>query len=148
MGPRLAAVAGPLEGAVAPIEKELSIGRSASNQLVIDDPLIAERQCLIKKDGERFRIWDFGSHNPTFVNGLPAKGLALKHGDQIKIGTSLFLVLLHPEAEVRPCSVQLAELDVRSMIRLRREEALNVLAEAGPATSTPAVRVRRDLARC
>jgi Nif-specific regulatory protein len=145
MGPTLAAVAGPLEGIVAPIENELSIGRAPSNRLMIEDPSIGERQCLIKKEGEQFKIWDFESHTRTFVNGLPAKGLTLKHGDHIKIGTSLFLVLLHPEVGVRPCSVQLEELVARSTVRLRREEALNLLAESVTATPLPVARARRDL---
>ena len=145
MGPSLVAVAGPLEGIVAPIENELSIGRGPSNRLVIEDPSIGERQCLIKKEGEQFKIWDFDSNIRTFVNGLPAKGLALKHGDHIKIGTSLFLVLLHSEAGVRPCSVQLGNLVARSMVRLRREEALNVLAESVTTTPAPEARARRDL---
>jgi two-component system, NtrC family, response regulator HydG len=145
MGPALAGVAGPLEGIVAPIENELSIGRAPSNRLMIEDPSIGERQCLIKKEGEQFKIWDFESHTRTFVNGLPAKGLTLKHGDHIKIGTSLFLVLLHPEVGVRPCSVQLEELVARSTVRLRREEALNLLAESVTATPMPVARARRDL---
>jgi Nif-specific regulatory protein len=145
MGPTLVAVAGPLEGFVAPIENELSIGRAASNRLVIEDPLIGERQCLIKKDGEQFKIWDVEGNIRTFVNGLPAKGLILKHGDHIKIGRSLLLVLLHAEAGVRPCSVQLGELVARSMVRLRREEVLSVLAEPVTATPTPPAQAKRDL---
>ena len=145
MGPTLAAVAGPLEGIVAPIENELSIGRGPSNRLVIEDPLLGVRQCLIKKEGDQFKIWDFESNIRTFVNGLPAKGLSLKHGDHIKIGSSLFLVLLHSEAGVRPCSVQLGDLAARSMVRLRREEALNLLAESVTTTPTPEARARRDL---
>ena len=145
MGPTLAAVAGPLEGTVALIENELSIGRASSNRLVIEDPLIGERQCLIKKEGEQFKIWDFERNTRTFVNGLPAKGLTLKDGDHIKIGASLFLVLLHPEVGVRPGAVQLEELVARSTVRFQREEALNLLAEPVTSTPMPVIRARRDL---
>src|SRR5688572_24854467 len=143
MGPALAAVAGPLEGMVAPIEGELSIGRAPSNRLVIEDPSVAERQCLIRKEGDELRIWDVEGGARTFVNGLPARGLALKHGDQIRIGTSLFRVVLDIGG-VTPRSVCLEELAARSTVRLRREDAFG-LEVPSASTPTPEDRTRRDL---
>ena len=46
VGPRLAAVAGPLEGVIASIDEEVSGGRGIGNRLAIDDPSIAERRAL------------------------------------------------------------------------------------------------------
>jgi transcriptional regulator with GAF, ATPase, and Fis domain len=145
MGPTLAAVAGPLEGGVVAIEEELSIGRAASNRLVIDDPLVAERQCLVKKEGERFTLWDVGSPSGTFVNGLPANGLTLRHGDQVRIGTSLFVVRLHPEPDAAASPVQFGDLTVGSTLRLRREAALNVLVKPAATASTGGARAGHDL---
>ena len=145
IGPRLAAIAGPLEGGVVAIERELSIGRATSNRLVIDDPSVAERQCLIRHDGERFTIWDVGSHSPTFVNGLPARGLTLKHRDQVKVGTSLFVVLLDPASNATPGRVQFGDLVAGSTIRLRREDAFGALTRQTAATPAAAERAGRDL---
>ncbi len=114
MNPRLFAIAGPLEGAFFALpEQEVSIGRSPSNLLVIDDPSVAPDHCLIQGSGEEFRLRDLGSPKGTYVNALPVEERLLRHGDEIRIGECLFLFLLY-EAETPP--------------ELRRERELEWLA--------------------
>jgi len=116
MNPRLIAIAGPLEGAFFALpEQDVSIGRDLSNVLVIDEPSVSPRHCMISGSGDDFRVRDLGSNSGTFVNGLPAAERLLVHGDEIRIGDCLFLFLTY-EAETPP-GLRLE----REMERLERE---------------------------
>src|SRR5207247_1050242 len=100
MNPKLAAVAGPRQGNVIPLgEERLSVGRDASNQICLASMWVSRRHCLIERQGARVTISDLGSHNGTFVNGVPVKQRVLAHGDQVRVGDSVFLFLLE-ETEV------------------------------------------------
>src|SRR5450759_3447553 len=90
---RLLAISGPLEGAVFPLEAELSIGREKTNTIPIEDRVLSRRHCLIQKDNGHFNIRDLNSSNGTYVSGLPVAAHVLKDGDQIKAGQSLFLFI-------------------------------------------------------
>jgi transcriptional regulator with GAF, ATPase, and Fis domain len=99
--PRLAVVAGPLkDSAVALSNNEFPIGRDPSNLLSISDPSMSRRHCVIKRDGERFKIRDLDSRNGTFVNGSAVKNESwLEHGDQISVGDSVFVLQLNEDGE-------------------------------------------------
>ena len=100
MNPKLIAVVGPLEGAffVLTPGQEVSIGSSAANVLAIDDEGVSGRHCVIRSEGERFRINDLDSGQPTLVDGIPVRNRVLYHGDQIRIGRSIFVFLADHEA--------------------------------------------------
>src|ERR1035438_10044843 len=98
MEARLMAISGPLEGAVFPLDVELSIGREKTNTIPIEDRVLSRRHCLIQKDNGHFNIRDLTSSNGTYVNGLPIAAHVLKDGDQIGAGQSLFL-FVHNEVE-------------------------------------------------
>src|SRR5947209_2755174 len=94
MNPKLAAVAGPKLGAVIPLEEDrTSVGRDATNRLCLASIWVSRRHCLIERQGGRVTISDLGSHNGTFVNGVPVKERLLAHGDQGRVGDSAFLFL-------------------------------------------------------
>jgi Nif-specific regulatory protein len=127
MNPRLVAIAGPLKGTTFPLsEEEVSIGRETSNRLCIRDPSISRRHCVIKKEGEQFKLTDLESLNSTFVNDMPVKDRLLEHGDHIKFGSSLFLFLLRDDEPVRTSSkVELDEGGVTGdTIRVRVEDTI------------------------
>ena len=96
LNPRLVGIGGPVEGGVFGLaDGDLSIGRDASNQLLIDDPSIAACHCRIRRQtGDEFAIQDFGSCGATIVNGLPVTERVLQHGDEIRMGDCRFLFLL------------------------------------------------------
>ena len=95
--PRLVAISGPLKGATfAPGNEDVTIGRDDSNRVVLDDLASSRCHCVIQKEGERFRIVDLKSRNRSFVNGVPITEKLLEHGDQIRIGISVFLFLADP----------------------------------------------------
>lgn len=67
-------------------QNQITIGRSADNDLQLDDPRVSRHHALLERLGSRFRLRDLGSDNGTFVNGQPVKGMVwLKPGDQIHI---------------------------------------------------------------
>jgi Nif-specific regulatory protein len=104
MNPRLAAIAGPLKGTNFVLsEEDISIGREPSNQICVPDVSLSRRHCLIKSEGGQFEISDLNSLNGVFINGVPVKRHILEHGDQIKLGDSLFLFLVG-EGEPQPRS--------------------------------------------
>jgi Nif-specific regulatory protein len=111
MDPRLVAIAGPLAGRVFAVkEAELSIGRSTSNDLCIEDARLSRRHCVIRREAASLKITDLDSRNSTFVGGVPIKERLLEHGDRISIGGSVFLFLLH-EDPTGAKGIQFAEED-------------------------------------
>ena len=91
-GPRLEAVCGPLKGKLFRLTNdEVSIGRDPSNEISLLDGLVSRRHCVIRKEGEGFRLQDLDSRNNTFVSGVPIRDRVLVHGDEIRIGNSIFI---------------------------------------------------------
>jgi len=89
---RLEAVSGPLKGKVFSLaEDEVSIGRDPSNQISLLDSLVSRRHCVIRKDGDGFRLVDLDSRNNTFVSGVPVRERVLAAGDQIRVGNSVLV---------------------------------------------------------
>ncbi|MGB7590818.1 MAG: ATP-binding cassette domain-containing protein, partial [Terriglobia bacterium] len=66
----------------------ITIGRDASNDVVIDHPVVSKRHAeIIKQDGKVILV-DLGSTNGTFVNGIKVKRHQLQELDRIVIGPS------------------------------------------------------------
>jgi pSer/pThr/pTyr-binding forkhead associated (FHA) protein len=79
---------------------ETVLGRESGDIVFTDDPFLSRRHAVIKydRDNKRFLLADLGSSNGTFVQ---IRGdVALKSGDQFRIGQQLYRVeLLHVGAE-------------------------------------------------
>ena len=71
LNPRLVAISGPLEGTVrAMTDGPLTVGRDFANQVMIGDPAVSRKHCIISDvDGGKYELADLESHNGTFVNG-------------------------------------------------------------------------------
>src|SRR3989454_2370839 len=145
MNPKLAAVAGPRQGSVIPLgEERLNVGRDSSNQICLASMWVSRRHCVIERQGARVTITDLASHNGTFVNGVPIKERLLVHGDQVRIGDSVFLVLLQEES---PPSGAPVELKDQGMVAGRTIELSQaVLPPAGAAAPPATGRAARDFA--
>jgi transcriptional regulator with GAF, ATPase, and Fis domain len=89
--PKLLALSGPLGKSEFRLFAPLSIGRDASNSICVEDSAISPLHCHIVRQDERFLLTDLDSASGTFVNGIPVKQRLLAAGDQIAIGSSLFL---------------------------------------------------------
>ena len=70
--------------------KIITIGRSPSNDVNINDPKVSRAHCqIIQDDNGRFRLVDVNSLNGTFVNGTQRHGeVPLNKTDIIRIGNT------------------------------------------------------------
>jgi pSer/pThr/pTyr-binding forkhead associated (FHA) protein len=84
----------------------LTIGRTADNQLVVNDAKASSHHAEIRPGWQGYTITDLGSLNGTFVNGQrlePHVARPLRTGDGIHIGDTLFVYQVMAAAEaVRP----------------------------------------------
>jgi FHA domain-containing protein len=83
--------------------KEVSIGRSPDNGLVIDNPAVSHYHARVFNEEGRLMLEDFGSMNGTFVNGQRVKMVTLKPGDSVGIGKHTIVVT--DSREVRASTV-------------------------------------------
>ncbi len=68
------------------------LGRSGSNDLVIEDPSVSRFHAEIVRRAEGFCLIDLGGRSGTFVNGAPVKGpVPLRRGDQVRVGRTSIL---------------------------------------------------------
>ena len=94
---KFSALSGPLEGRTLLLEaEELTLGRHASNRLVIRDPAVSRHHARLTRDEGGFLLRDLDSRHGTLVNGRPVERHRLTHGDLVALGESSFLFLEHP----------------------------------------------------
>lgn len=81
-----------------------TIGRSYSNDIILDDPFVSPNHLSISRNGTGIHVKDLASENGTRVNGettLQDQGAKIASGDEISIGkTKLKFVL--PDHPVEP----------------------------------------------
>ncbi len=141
MAAQLVALAGPVQGRTWNLGGELTIGRSSINHVQIEDLMLSRKQCAIREEEGGYRVEDFGSRNGTFVNGLPVAARTLKHGDEIRTGSSLFVFLqentFREPRDARPmvAAVELDEGQIQTGVTLllRREDAVYLAPEKASA---------------
>jgi len=147
--PRLIALSGSANGTVFAIaQDEVSIGREPANQIRIDDHSVSRRHCVIKREGEAFRVVDLESYNGTFVNGVPVGEQSLEHGDQIAVGRVLFIFLMdETELVATETTVELSDEELKnfSTVRLEGKDALYLKPAAVMAALPADARIARDL---
>ena len=141
MSPKLEAISGPLKGATFYLAEEVSFGHDQGNVVVIPDSSLAGRHCLIKREGLRVSVQSLGGDASILVNGLPVKTRVLRDGDEIKIGDSVFLLILSesrghqesPSLDDRKLSGGTTlVLKPDEALALKQEEALEMLSPAAP----------------
>jgi Nif-specific regulatory protein len=132
MTPKLIAVAGPLRGLIFELTSpEMIIGRDPANQISLADRSLSRKHCLIKREEQQIIAIDLESHNGTFVNDVPIKEHALKHGDRIRTGGSHFLVLLNdeePQSASNEVEFESDDILTKSIAKFRVEDALFSMA--------------------
>ncbi len=145
----LVVLTGPLNGQLVTLSGvETSIGRDESNRIPVGDLGLSRRHCVIEVVKDGFRIRDLDSLNGTFVNGVPVKQRALKHGDEVRIGHSVFLFLLDREsgtASVTPVTFHDEHERETSTVALRLENARYLQPSASPPLDAQSGQVTRDL---
>jgi hypothetical protein len=79
------------------------MGRSASCQVTLDDPLVSREHARIRIHGEQAVVEDLGSRNGIQVGGRPVdRATPLANGDRIRIGTQELVFLELPATADRP----------------------------------------------
>ncbi len=74
---------------VHPISDRCTVGRHPANAIQLDDREVSKEHAVVERSPEGgFRIRDLRSSNGTFVNGRRVTELALRDGDDIRMGTT------------------------------------------------------------
>ncbi|MFI5179614.1 MAG: FHA domain-containing protein [Vicinamibacterales bacterium] len=87
-------VSQPVEG--APVEydvwpeRPVTIGRDASNTVVIDSPFVSKSHAVIRYANGAYTVEDLKSANGTRVNGVPIEVAVLTPGDTLEVGDLRF----------------------------------------------------------
>lgn len=72
----------------------LTLGRSSTNHVVVNDPSVSRFHAEIRQENGEFLIADKSSKNGTLVNGERVQEHKLSHGDQIQLGTNPILTMV------------------------------------------------------
>ena len=106
---KLLAISGPLRKSEFPLGPEVTVGRDAGNDILIEDPAVSPHHCRIELQDGRLILSDLDSHSGTFVNGIPVKQRELKPGDEVAIGDSVFVLEALESTSAESSPVQLCE---------------------------------------
>jgi hypothetical protein len=129
--------------------REVSIGRSPENGLVIDNPAVSHYHARVFSEEGRLMLEDFGSMNGTFVNGQRVKMVTLQPGDSVGIGKHTIVVSESKELDglaagnggsVKPPAPKINEtvmLDTKE-----RREFLQKVAAVGESAQVAPARVK------
>ncbi len=90
--PSLLLLSGPSAGLRLELTDQVTLGRSPSCDVRLDDDKVSRRHARIFRLGEQTRICDLGSRNGTAVNGERIEGEAvLLPGDRVQVGATTAL---------------------------------------------------------
>lgn len=125
LNPRLFGIGGPIEGAFFALPAEpVTIGRHPENMLVIDDPSVGPRHCLLRPDPHGLYVCAPHAAWPVLVNGHAVREQWLEHGDEIRVGACVFLYLVSEDEDVSAAPHRLARLlPARDRTASRRADA-------------------------
>ena len=71
--------------------REITIGRAANSDLVIDDEFASTHHARLVKMNDEWMVQDLGSTNGTFLDGVRVTTpVALKLGSEVRIGKTAF----------------------------------------------------------
>lgn len=77
------------------------IGRAADNSILLTDDSVSAHHARLTYISGQWILEDLGSRNGTFVNDLPVdQPLVVTYGDQVRFGSSMFLLDREPAKEV------------------------------------------------
>ncbi|MEW6360388.1 MAG: SpoIIE family protein phosphatase [Planctomycetota bacterium] len=98
-------VEGPHAGREYTLEEATVFGRRLDTDIRVPLPTVSRRHAKITETRKGFVVADLKSGNGTIVNGRRIKrSTLLKHGDQIQIGTALFVFRVEDAGELQPLS--------------------------------------------
>lgn len=84
-------------------EGEFAIGRNASCQLSLDDPLVSRRHALLVVERDTVTVEDLQSRNGVLLNGQRVEGRVELHaGDRITIGSQEMVLVARGDESLQP----------------------------------------------
>ena len=90
--PSLVALQGAWRGKLFPLSGgQFSIGRGGKNDVALEEARVSRQHAEIVYQDGQYVLWDRGSQQGTYVNGQRISQAVLRPGDQIQIGSSVFL---------------------------------------------------------
>lgn len=81
--------------------QDISVGRSAENDVVVDDLEMSRSHASFRRDGEHYLVDNLSSSNPTFVNDEAITTHQLKNKDLVKLADTqitFYRVMQNPVA--------------------------------------------------
>lgn len=129
-------------------QPEVSIGRTAENDVVLYDPGVSRRHAVIRAEGAGFVVQDQGSANGTQVNGNPVNEEALQTGDLVSVGPVVFAFEVQ-EAANSTRIVDTAELEKQRAARKALAKSTSAQLQATgriPASKRPPALARVEKA--
>ena len=126
---------GPVPASQFPLQgDQITIGRSAGNDLVLADPEVSRRHVRVIRRADGFAVEDSGSTNGTFVNGQRITHLTmLQDGDTIDLGDTVRLRYL---SMVVDATVDVSEKQTQAMSPAFHHEMPAPAARPPVATAT------------
>lgn len=117
--PHLVVLTGDRVGRHVAIGARALLGRGVDCDLQLDAEDISRRHAEVRRtEGGGFEVRDLGSHNGTWVNGVPIESQAIFPGDRIRLGArTLVLVSLYGDVE-------------EQLLHQQRLEAIGVVASS------------------
>lgn len=76
--------------------REATIGREATNDICISDPLVSKHHARIIISNHSVTVFDLGSANKTRVNGQVVTQAALRYGDELTFARVKCSLILAP----------------------------------------------------
>ena len=129
------------DGQRVPVRNGLLIGRVAGCDVVIADAKASRRHARIVFEGGVAEVEDLESSNGTLLNGKPVQRRMLRHGDEIRIGTTL---LVFREEAVAPAAVEPAAGPAPGEDLLAEFEDVDIGGDEAPLSPPPSVAATRS----
>jgi FHA domain len=82
----------PVEFEIWP-EEPLTIGRDATNTVVINSPFVSKAHAIIRYSAGQYSVEDLNSSNGTRVNGAPIATSLIGPGDIVEVGDQRFVFM-------------------------------------------------------
>lgn len=73
------------------VSESFVIGRSAQADLSLADVTVSDKHARLRKEADRFIIYDLASTNGLFVNQEQVYSRALRDGDEVKVGNMILV---------------------------------------------------------
>jgi pSer/pThr/pTyr-binding forkhead associated (FHA) protein len=90
---RLGVISGPYTGRVFAVRGQLTVGRASGCDLRLDDPKVSRQHATLEPLDGVLLVYDHTSLNGTWVNDARITcSAALRSGDRLRIGESVFVV--------------------------------------------------------